>query len=207
MNLLKRITKKSEVNYKYDHYKSLDFITVFCFFMTTSTGDYRYILKLDDYENLPDVNIDELKEVWDNINSEFEDTDESNGAVIHFTRSKSVHGMEKEYLMLYNLYNMLCIAPEHELTLQECNHAKITPDPKKIHKRLKALSNKIELKRKDIKEVSENTEKLDIWEIIARIEDFRGFNIDVHKTSMRQYIAIKKTLNGRKRQNNAEGRN
>jgi hypothetical protein len=208
----KNIQKKSGNTCKYeeyDHYGSLDFITVFCFFMVASTGDYRYILKLDDYEKLPeDADLAKLEKVWTNINTEFEATDGTNETIIYFTRSKSVHNMELEYLMLWNLHTLLCVAPNHEITKESFEYAGIKPDAKKIHKRLKALSNRIELKRSDLKEVSEPTEKLDVWEIIAMIEDFKGRNIDVHTKTMRQYVAMKKTIkNGRKRQDNAEGRN
>jgi hypothetical protein len=178
------------------------------FFKVIETDDYRHILKLKDYEKLPKrINLSELEKVWNGIYTEFSNSENSNSAIIHFTTSKSVHRMELEYLMLYNIYSMLAVAPDHKETKKILKYAGIKGDIKKIEKRLKGLSNRIKIKRATIKETTSD-KKVDVFEIISQIESIIGRNIDMRTTTVRQYIAIKKTIksNG-KRQDNAKGRN
>lgn len=195
---LKDIIKRSKNNYKYkeyDYYKSLDFVTIFSFFMVVSTDDYRYLLKINDYENLPkNVDAKILEAAWNKIYNSFTDAEDSNSSIIHFTTSKGVHKMELEYLMLWNIHNMMVMFPNAEETKQVLKYAGIELTAKEIHKKLKGLSNKIKLKRKDIEKQTDVNVKIDVWEIIAEIESVIGRNIDVRNTTMRQYLAIKKSI-------------
>jgi hypothetical protein len=140
--------------------------------------------------------------------AEFSNSEKSNSAIINFITSKSLHRMELDYLMYWNIYNMLLVAPNHKETIKILKYAGIKGDIKKIEKKLKGLSNRIEIKKKDRKDQSDTNQKLDVWQIISQIEDIKNRTIDVRTTTVRQYIAIKKTIksNGR-RQDNAKGRN
>ena len=148
-------------------------------------------------------NMDVLKDIWDKMYSEFNNDENSNSAIIHFTTSKSVHKFELEYLMYWNIYTMISIAPDHEKTKETLEYAGI-----KLTKEQIGLANRIELKRKDIKDHNQDDKKVDVWQIIGEIESITGRAIDIKNTTMRQYLAIKKTIkNGRERQDNAKGRN
>lgn len=194
--------KKSEGSLKYNYYRSIDFLPLFNFFKTIESEDLRYLLKIDDYELMPEVDLKELGEAWININNEYEQTEDSNSTIIQFTTAKSIHNMELEYLMLWNIYNLMSIAPDHEETKEVLNYANLNMTVKQIEKKLKALKNRISLKRIDIKK-DESIVKPDYFQIIDKIEDVKGRAIDLNKTTVRQYIAIKKNLKNGKRQNKA----
>ena len=200
------IWKESNDTLKYNYFKSIDFLPLLNYINKINTGDLRHLLKLDDYEILPKTNTDELITVWENIERECTEVENSNSAIIQYTTAKSVHKMELEYLMLWNIYNMISIAPEHPETIKILEYSKLKLTRVQIEKKLKILRNRIELKRHDAKS-TQNDKKVDFYEIIDQIEDIKGRSIDLKNTTVRQFIAIKKNIkkNG-KRQDNTKGR-
>jgi hypothetical protein len=167
-------------------------------------------MKLKDYEILPkDVNLDELIKIWTHISLEYGQAEDSNSSIIHYTRSKSIHKMELEYLMYWNIINMMTMFPNHEETIKTLKYAGLPKDqdPEKLKKKLKGLKNRIELKRKDLKDETEGNEKIDFYRILDQIEDIKNRTINPFTTTVRQYIAIKKNIKNGKRQNTAKGRN
>jgi len=200
------IWKESNDTLKYNYFKSIDFLPLLNYINKINTGDLRHLLKLDDYEILPETNTDELITVWENIERECTEVENSNSAIIQYTTAKSVHKMELEYLMLWNIYNMISIAPEHPETIKILEYSKLKLTRVQIEKKLKILRNRIELKRHDAKS-TQNDKKVDFYEIIDQIEDIKGRSIDLKNTTVRQFIAIKKNIkkNG-KRQDNTKGR-
>ena len=54
------------------YYKTLESILMFNYYKVDETGDLRYLLKLSDYDELPDVNVDHLADIWDNMRFEVE---------------------------------------------------------------------------------------------------------------------------------------
>lgn len=202
---IKSLWKNSENKLDYKYYLSIDFLPLFNFFKVIETGDHRYLLKLKDYEILPNTSID-LKKVWIDIQFQYSKADDSNHQIINFTESKSLQRMQIEFLMLWNLYNLMVVAPEHKETLKLKKYANLENENlKTIEKRIKALKNRIEIKKKDYE--TKDTKPIDFWRIIDEIEDLKGRSIDVMKTTVRQYIAIRKNIKNGNRQNNAKGYN
>jgi len=203
------ILKKSGNTYKYNYYKSIDYLPIFNFFKIIETDDKRFLIKIEDYEILPEnVNADVLNKIWVNIQREYSEAEDSNSSIIQLMTAKGVHQMELEYLMLWNLHNLMVADIEGDSAKAMLKYAGLEKwDLKRIEKKLKALNNKINLKRETIKE-DEPKSKFDFWRIIDEIEDIKGRAIDVRKTTVRQYIAIKKNIkkNG-KRQDRTKGRN
>jgi hypothetical protein len=76
---LKKLFKKKPITFKpallkHKYYKSIEVLPVWNLYKVQKTGDLRYLLILDDYINLPKVNID-LSEVYQNILLQFEELD------------------------------------------------------------------------------------------------------------------------------------
>ena len=188
----------------YKYYKSIDFLPLFNFFKVIETNDYRYLLKLNDYEVLPKTNHD-LKLVWLDIQTQYSKADDSNYQIINFTQSKGLQQMQINYLVLWNLYNLMIVAPDKKDTLKLkklAGYENLTF--KDIEKKLKSLRNKIELKKKDYEQ--KETKQVDFYLILDQISDIKQRTIDPFKTTVRQYIAIRKNIkNGR--QNNTKRRN
>jgi len=206
---LKNIHKRYGATYRYNYYKSIDYLPIFNFFKVIETDDKRFLIKLEDYELLPsEVDMDVLNKIWEDIQGEYSEAEDSNGAIIQFTKAKGVHKMELEYLMLWNIYNLIRADIKGTNANAMLKHAGLeNKSTKWIEKRLKTLTNKIKLKRKDISEDQPN-KKTDFYKIIDEIEDIKGRAIDITKTTVRQYIAIKQNIkrNG-KRQDRIKGRN
>src|SRR6056297_3173200 len=207
MKVKKRWLKYLEKNWRevlekrwgYKYYTTIDFLPLFNFFKILETNDLRYLLKLKDYETLPNIHF-ELNKEWNDIQSQYEQADNSNNSIITFTQSKSLQKLHNEYLVLWNLNNLLLIAPEHEKTKEMLNYVGIKSN--KVEKKLKVLRNKIEIKNKDFEKPHK---KIDFMKIIDEIEDIKGREIDIYKTTVRKYIAIKQNIHGR--QNKTEGHN
>jgi len=154
------------------------------------------LIKLEDYELLPDeVDLNVLNKAWEDIQTEYAEAEDSNSSIIQFTTAKGVCKLELEYLVLWNIHNLM-VAENNGPNTKECLK-KAGLEGKNIRwieKRLKALTNKINLKRKEIKDRSPESKKFDFWRIIDEIEDIKGRAIDITKTTVRQYIAIKHNI-------------
>jgi len=206
---LKNLYKTLEQRLKYRYYSSIDFLILFNFFKVIETNDYRYLLKLKDYELLPEISEklnDKLQLTWLEIQNQYSTADDSNYQIINFAQSKGLQKMQIEYLMYWNIYNMMVIAPEHKETIRMIKYAKLEKETvKSIEKKLKGLKNRILLKCKDLEQ--KDDKPVDYLQIIDEIEDIKGRSIDVFKTTVRQYIAIRKNIKHGKRQNNTKGHN
>lgn len=188
------IRKRSKSIYKY--YKSIDYLPIFNFFKVIETDDKRFLLKLEDYELLPDVvDLTELNKAWTEIEIQYSKAEDSNSSIIQFTTAKGVCKMELEYLMLWNIHNLIVADEQGDSAKAMLKYAGLEDkDLKWIEKRIKSLTNRINLKRKAIKEDNPENTKFDFWRIIDEIEDIKGRAIDITKTTVRQYIAIKQNI-------------
>lgn len=180
--------------------------------MIHKTEDLRYLLKLEDYEILPENDyLEALQKIWSDILQEYSESEDSNTSIIQFSTNKKVLNFELEYLVLWNLYNLMCTVPDSQEVLTLKKEAGYSDkNIKWIEKRLKILNNLIRINRKDIKEKQPENVDFDFYRIIDEIEDIKGRNLDIHKTTVRQYIAIKKNIKEKERrgrQNNSKGRN
>lgn len=192
-------------NWDYKYYKTIDYLPLFNFFKVIETNDYRYLLKLKDYEILPDTKHD-LQSVWLDIQNQYSKADDSNYQIINFTQSKGLQQMQINYLVLWNLYNLMIVAPDKKETLKLKKEAgQENSSIKDIEKKLKSLRNKIELKKKDYEQ--KETKQVDFYLILDQISDIKQRTIDPFKTTVREYIAIRKNLKNGKRQNNTKGSN
>ena len=210
MFLFQNTQKKLNKNYKY--YKSIDYLPLFNFFMVHKKNDLRYILKLEEYETLPDnIDLKELEKPWEDILIQYQEEEDSNASTIKFIQAKTIFNLESEYLVLWNIYNLLTTIPENKEIRQIKKEAGLEgKDAEWIKKKLKALNNQILIKRKDIEKDEPKNKTFDFYRIIDEIESFKGYQINMHKTTVSQYIAIKKNIKAKQangRQNNAKGRN
>ena len=196
IRFFQNITKRLGNTYKFNYYKSIDYLPIFNFFKIIETEDKRYLIKLDDYELLPDkVDLDVLNKLWIDIQTEYSEAEDNNSSIIQFTSAKGVCKLELEYLVLWNMYNLMIADVEGNSAKSMLEYAGLEDKNLKwIEKRLKALTNKINLKRKSIKEETPENNKFDFWRIIDEIEDIKGRAIDITKTTVRQYIAIKQNI-------------
>lgn len=208
MSLNRNTQKKSNSNYKY--YKTIDYLILFNFFMIHKTGDLRYLLKLEDYETLPDdVDLEPLQKAWESILIQYQEEEEGNNGVINYVKGKSLLSLELDYLIYWNIYNLITTIPDSKEILQLKKDAGIeNKDVKWLKKKVNSLGNQIRIKQKDFEIENKDNGKFDFYRIIDEIEQIKGYPIDIHKITVSKYIAIKKNLKAKNgRQNNSKGRN
>lgn len=213
-SFFQNILKRSNNTCKFDYYKSIDFLPLFNFFMIHKTEDLRYLLKLEDYEVLPDnVELNNLPDIWEKILVEFQESEDGNRSVIQYVEGRAILKLELDYLILWNLYNLMSTIPDSKEILELKKEAGYSDKSIKwIEKQLKIINNKLRIKRKGIKEKEVKETAFDFLRLIDEIESIKGYVIDIHKTTVRKYIAIKKNIKAQTkakngRQNNAKGRN
>lgn len=202
---IKNLWLKFVKSWDYKYYKSIDFLPLYNFFKVIETKDYRYLLKLKDYETLPETK-HELESVWLDIQTQYSKADDSNYQIINFTQSKGLQKLQVEYLMYWNLYNLMIIAPDRKETKEMIKRAGLKDETvKTIEKKLKALKNRIEIKKKDFE--TKESKPIDFYQIIDELSDIKHRTINPFETTVRQYIAIRKNIKNGNRKNNSKGNN
>ncbi len=183
-------------------YKSINTLPVWNFFRITETGDLRYLIKKQDYDNLGSSK-NGLDKIWTNILDQFYKEDGSNVQEIYCKDLKKIHELEIKYTILYNLYFVFnfSLNPPKEAhdTLKKLNI-----DENKIKKALNQTKNDLQLKRKDFENShKEGEQKTNFEQVKDHVEKYKGFYIDPHKLTVKEWINILKNIkeNGNERSN------
>lgn len=181
-------------------YKSLDFIPMFNFYKVEETGDLRYLLKLDDYEQLPEVDTKPLKLIWEQMGYEYKDisTRESR-------KSEILDDLQREILLLEERYNLiqLCISSlaveKDDEVVMVLADLKYKINPKRDYSlelnRIKRLSKQLltsaNLKRSELEDMSKATgKKSSIYATIEAVERHRKITIDEKTTPMAKWLVM-----------------
>jgi hypothetical protein len=180
--------------------------------MIHKTEDLRYLLKLEDYEILPDnIALEPLKKAWEQIIIEYQEAEDNNSGIIKFVQGKSILKLELDYLILWNIYNLMVTIPDSKDIEQLKKDAGIEgKELEWIEKQLKILGNKLRIKRKTLSNENKKDDNFDFLQLIDEIESIKGYEINIYKVTVRKYIAIKKNIKAKiknGRQNNPKGRN
>ncbi|MCK5607624.1 hypothetical protein KAR91_37415, partial [Candidatus Pacearchaeota archaeon] len=68
--------------------------TLWQFKTVIETGELRYLLILDNYDELPEFDMEVLTIVWQEINEEFSDISGGNRAALWMVKTKRLMGMQ-----------------------------------------------------------------------------------------------------------------
>lgn len=187
-------SKKSGRHLGYKHYKSIDFCPCWNYGMVLETGDIRYILKLEDYEDLPlDINAEELAKAWQSINNEFGQAHNDNSHVIYTVKYQSFVNLQWELFKLEMLRDLNKVAPNSKETKEAFKYCKVSPSS--VHKKIAQVEVKLQLKKKELEEEQEETgQKVDFFTIIDDISNIKGYPINPHTTTLRQFLTIKNNI-------------
>ena len=146
------------------YYKHIDFLPMFNYVYVNKTGDLRWLLKLENYDELPEINqdlTDELSKLWDEYQFQIID----------------VFGLSD--------VEEITLERQKELTIL-VNEYMITDD--------KSLVGFIKKKQKELKTLKANKVETDIEEQVGHIEKFMTFQIDLEKTSVSRYLNYVKIM-------------
>lgn len=137
---------------------------MFNYVYVNKTGDLRWLLKLENYDELPEINqdlTDELSKLWDEYQFQIID----------------VFGLSD--------VEEITLERQKELTIL-VNEYMITDD--------KSLVGFIKKKQKELKTLKANKVETDIEEQVGHIEKFMTFQIDLEKTSVSRYLNYVKIM-------------
>jgi len=188
---------------EYKHYKSIDFITLYCYSEAERTGDFRYLLKFDDYEELPDIDTTYLSSVWDELKLGKQEIELklSRRNKNLFTDQVYIFDLQKKLTRVHSLVALLGLKDYHkdEHYLKELSKEGYRLNPKKdyfdelvrIKKQSMNIQTKISLKHEEMMSklgpVKEG-EEVSIYKTIESIEDYTKKDIDIHKITMRKWL-------------------
>jgi hypothetical protein len=185
----------------YDYYKSIEFLPVQNFFWIIEKQDLRYLLKLKDYEKLPEIQYS-LEEIWEDILNQYYDAEGDNAINLYFNNIKALHRLEIQHQLFWNLHTILSVDSENRKANEIADENGIEKKDriKVLWKLCKNLKTKKQLKQKDIENIDQNEEKHNFDEIIDIVEDMKGRPLDLSKITVKKWIAIKSNLKEKAKQ-------
>ena len=182
----------------YTYAENASRVNLWQFKQVIETGDVRYLLVLDDYEELPDVDTSTLVTVWFDIYSDFSEVTGGGEATLMLTKYKNIIYMEYQYNSEARLLNMLdkMRLPEMVEAIAEIgyfidlkNYDKTFAKARSKLVRLKNQLNSDKKKRAAEKEEEKNT---DFDSLITTLEKHQGYQFIEHKMSVKKFANIYK---------------
>lgn len=189
------------------HYKSLESVYMYNYYKVEETGDLRYLYKLDDYDDLPELETEHLKEVWESMQMEAQQIAVDNNPRLRniFELQAKIVRKKADFDLIQILLPRLWDSKNDEFVqaLSDLGY-RINPkrdyhmEIKRISKQSQNLKTKIkqwedeynELTKSDGKTVSIHTEINNIERYLNSIG-----SIDIRKTTMIKWLTLKHQVN------------
>jgi len=190
-------------------YRSIDTLPIWNYDKWLNSDDARYLLKIDDYDQLPEVNKKTLSEI-DNTAidiyyqaSEFElETSKRNELIFNLT--KKLTNLEFQYNHVNNLITLLSLAgPEPEILKLLSDAGYSIREGKDFEPELKRIFNQNKNKVAKINEVKAELESMtregsgktqSIEDVQVAIERHNNRDIDLRKTTVKKWLILKNNL-------------
>lgn len=180
-------------------YKSLDFIPVYNYYKTVETNDLRYLLKLNDYEALPEIDMSKYRDVWDKIVDDVQQVaiDNDKGSKIIFEKRRDLLALQIDYALTQQLISILSFIKDDDCIKMLAEHGfRINKNKdyykelKRVKKQSQILKTKIEIKEEDLRNATKGGSS-DAWKEIEAICNYNKQDIDIHRMPMRRYLTKK----------------
>lgn len=170
--------------------------TLWQFKQVIATGDVRYLLIMDSYDEWPELDIEPLESVWYGIYSEFSEAVGGNRSDLWLIKEKTFLAQQFDLdlkLRALNIVKMLRIPEAEEianLAGLEIDLYDFDRTYEKAKARVGLLQNR--LRRAENERSNQPEEKQDIDALIVSLEKFQGYQFDEHKMSVRKFANIYK---------------
>lgn len=177
--------------------KNLDQVNLWQFKKVIQKGNVKYLLILDDYDELPECDIEELSNTWYGIYAEFSQIVGGNRADLWLVKRKRLVSMQLNQKIGSILLRSVQVCPVKE-TVQaaaefgyfiDLNNFENTFE--KAYTKLMRLKNQISIIENESKQ-EDTKDSEDIEGLIATLEKFQGYQFDELKMSMRKFANIYK---------------
>jgi hypothetical protein len=180
--------------------------------------DLRYLLKLDDYEYLPEIDTEYLEEVYDNMCFEVQDIaiKANRKAQLIYEKHKDIVYLNNDFILIQQIIPFLsqletainiskgeefekfkALKSENIKTLESFGF-KIKPkadyfqELARIQKQSKQMQTRVKLKELDLKSLTgDGDDKIDIYSEVASVERYLNQEINMHTMVMRKWLTKK----------------
>jgi hypothetical protein len=185
------------------YYQSIEFLPIGCFRKIVETGDLRYLLKLEDYEYLPDCSLN-LLEIWEKINSEYMQFSKGQRKKMEvaFTLEKEITRLKIDYWIAQGLIYAIGIdkkgRADHIKDLAEIGYSIEYTDERDLIEKLKAAQNwsrgmitQRKIREAELKRLTKEEEGGGTFEeLVDAVEVYKGYKIDIWTTSTKQWLTM-----------------
>lgn len=174
------------------------------------TGDVRFLLIRSNYDELPDIDIEELSNAWYNIYTEFSRIVGGNRADLWLVKRKRLVSMQLKYQLGATILRAVQICPAEETIeaarefgyMLEVDNLEKTFE--KAYTQLMRLKNNIQSIENDYKQEAESDEKDDFDSLIAILEKYQGYQFDELKMTVKKFANIYKNYKDAREQTRKE---
>lgn len=190
-------------------YRSVDYLPMFNYYKIIDTGDLRYLLRLDNYEHLPDVDVSELSGVWVELQYTITDlhNELSRKNQIIFDKQKQIAMLQYKLFRIQSLLLLLRL-DKNEDSISELAELGYSINPKqdfskeleRIGRVSRGINTKFSIIQGELNDLTKQGKKVDIVAVKQSIEEYYNMStpIDMHAYTMKewlhkQYGAINKT--------------
>ena len=177
--------------------------TLWQFKMVINTGDVRYLLILDDYDEIPACDAELLFNVWHSIFAEWSEIVGGSRSDLWLVKNKTLTIMKNDFERQSSLMRILKIYPHPDIIgLTREEGFVIDPENfdvtyEKAYTRLMRLKNQISIKEKEKEAVSDEKPE-DFDRLIVTLEKHQGYQFDEHTMTVKKFANIYKTYKNAK---------
>ena len=163
-----------------------------------ANAEVRYLLVLDDYDELPECDTEELSNAWYKIYADFSEIVGGNRADLWLVKQRRIVSMKLNYQLGAAILRAVQVCPVEETIKAasefgyEIDLNKLKPTFEKAYTKLMRLKNQISVIENDSKQDSEAENNDDLEGLIATLEKHQGYQFDEMKMSVRKFANIYK---------------
>lgn len=203
----KLLEKQAANDAKYEYYKTTACLPIWNYNEIENTNDLRFLLRLSNYETLPEYFTD-LSEIWNSIKFSFSQKSDSIKHIQHTTDLLILREMGRKVNMIKTCY--FTLTKSFEIGKTESNAVKSCIDV--LHKygfrfegefvdalidldrQYKAMVEHYQRKEFDLKEKydsNEKVEKVNIYDLIEPMQKWSGVKLDPKVMPVDEFLALK----------------
>lgn len=179
-------------------YTSIKDITIFSFYKILETSDYTYLYKRKKDRN-DKSKLKELFEIWNLIYDEYVSQTEDANVLNNLRLIDEIDYLETRFMIVKELMGSISeynkkVFGEQLKTFDIIFNPNLTVDEQRenLLQQLRAATNKIKRKRSELALMQEEVKKPNMIREKLSVQAVIGIDIDIYKTTMEEYIEMKK---------------
>lgn len=179
------------------YYDSIDRVTLFSFRKTIETGDFRYMLILNNYDTLPEYSdIEALSVSFFSVYTEYTKAIGDSSGDLEFIEMRRLEVKRDQIFILQSLYDFLCVSPEPEIAelITKQGYTFDLTNQVTYEQSLKRLRGEIEKKKAHydmtMNKRPDQPEAPNMDSLITEMEKFQGYGFDERSMTLKKFASI-----------------